>query len=169
MNRKLGALLGLTLGASLLAVPPPAAAAPTAGTSGPATTAPTTTTDPADSAATAEPAALPAGQIAALRRDLDLTPDQLATRLAVEAAAVPIEHRLRTELADAYAGTWVADDGRTVVVGVTDPTQAARVRAAGAEPRTVTRSLAELDRLAQFMGIKSLSDVALEGDLRLAQ
>ncbi|MFY1653641.1 ricin-type beta-trefoil lectin domain protein [Solwaraspora sp. WMMB762] len=170
MNRKLGALLGLTLSASLLAVPPPAAAAPTAGASGPATSAPTTapvagpatsapatTAAPADYAAAADMAALPAGQLAALRRDLDLTPDQLATRLAVETAAVPIEHRLRTELADAYAGTWVAADGRTVVVGVTDPVQAARVRAAGAEPRTVTRSLAELDRLAAGLDRRAAS------------
>ncbi|MFY1635532.1 ricin-type beta-trefoil lectin domain protein [Solwaraspora sp. WMMB335] len=129
MNRKLSALLGLALGASLLATPTPAGAAPIM------------------DAPTVDRAGPPAGQLAALRRDLDLTADQLTVRLAVEATAPSIERRLRSELTDAYAGTWVAADGRTVVVGVTDPARAGAVRAAGAEPRTVTRSLAELERL----------------------
>ncbi|WP_326550889.1 ricin-type beta-trefoil lectin domain protein [Micromonospora sp. NBC_01813] len=140
MKNKLGALLGLALGVSLLTTPTPAGAAPAAGNpDGPPLGAAPVATQPAD---------LPAGQLAALRRDLDLTAAELTTRLAVEATAGSIEQRLRTELADAYAGTWVAEDGRTVVVGVTDPAQADRVRAAGAQARTVTRGLADLERLA---------------------
>ncbi|MFY1697249.1 ricin-type beta-trefoil lectin domain protein [Solwaraspora sp. WMMA2101] len=137
MNRTLRALLGLTLGTALIAPPSAAVAAPTVT---PAQTAPTAATTPAG--------VLPAGQLAALRRDLDLTVEELDTRLAVEATAPDIEQRLRLELADAYAGTWVDADGRTVVVGVTDPAQADRVRAAGAEARVVPRGLRELDRLA---------------------
>ncbi|GAA3774298.1 hypothetical protein GCM10022225_72500 [Plantactinospora mayteni] len=142
MNRKLSALLGLTLGVSLLTAPTPASAG---------ATTPASATNPAVTVAAppaGDPAALPADQLAALRRDLGLTAGQLTARLAVEASAASVELRVRAELADVYAGTWVAADGRTVVVGVTDPARADRVRAAGAEPRTVTRNLAELERLA---------------------
>lgn len=152
MNRKLSALLGLALGASLFVAPATAFAAPTAGTPTPDMTSPASGT-PATAPFTAnesasEPAAVPAEQLAALRRDLDLTAAELTNRLAVEAAAPAIEQHLQAELADAYAGTWIAADGRTVVVGVTDPARAARVRATGAEARTVSRGLTELERLA---------------------
>ncbi|MDG4764972.1 ricin-type beta-trefoil lectin domain protein [Solwaraspora sp. WMMD406] len=152
MRHTWGALLGLALAASLIAVPPTAASAAPHTTSVGAGVADSPVADSpvADSPAADSPAAgaLPAEQLAALRRDLDLTTEELTTRLAVERLAPSIERRLRAELADTYAGTWVAADGRTVVVGVTDPARADRVRAAGAQPRIVARKLAELDRLA---------------------
>ena len=151
MNRRLGAFLGVAVltaglttlsGGTAVAAPVPdagatTAAGPTEVAAGPATAA-TTAADPA--------ADLPAGQLTALRRDLGLTADQLRARLAIEADAPSIERRLQAELGSAYGGTWLAADGRTVVVGVTDPARADRVRAAGAHPRTVARSLADLDR-----------------------
>jgi streptogrisin C len=91
-------------------------------------------------------AGLPAGQVAALHRDLGLSDAQIHDRLVVEAAAPFVERRLRAELGAAYGGAWVAPDGGALVVGVTDDRQAARVRAAGAQPRQVARSAAELDR-----------------------
>ncbi|WP_033339741.1 ricin-type beta-trefoil lectin domain protein [Catenuloplanes japonicus] len=123
MKRKIGALSSLILGASLLAstqAATPALAAPD----------------------------LPPGQVDALLRDLQVTDGQLATRLVTEAAAPPIEKQLQKTLGSAYAGTWVTEDGRTVIAGITDPARAAQVRAAGATPKVVTRNLATLDRLA---------------------
>jgi streptogrisin C len=102
--------------------------------------------DPAAPAATAQPAGLPAGQLAALRRDLGLTDAQIHDRLVVEATAPSIERRLRAELGAAYGGAWVAPGGDALVVGVTGPAQAARVRAAGARPQPVARTAADLDR-----------------------
>lgn len=153
MSRKLSALMGLALGTCLVVTATPAAASPA--TVSPAVVPPAvasaTATTPATTAATtpatAAPALVPASQLDALRRDLGLTAEELATRLAVDATASSIEPRMRAELADAYAGTWVAPDGRTTVVGLTDPTLTAKVRAAGAKPRIVTRSLAELRQL----------------------
>ncbi|BCB88187.1 hypothetical protein Psuf_055000 [Phytohabitans suffuscus] len=116
-----------------------AAAPPAVATAAPAP-------DPAAPAATAQPAGLPEGQAAALRRDLGLTDAQIHDRLVVEAVAPSIERRLRAELGAAYGGAWVARDGGALVVGVTDAAQAARVRAAGAQPRLVARGAADLDR-----------------------
>ena len=117
----------LTLGAAV----PPAAAAP----------------DPAAPAATtAQPIGLPAGQLAALRRDLGLGDERIHDRLVVEAAAPVVERRLRTDLGDTYGGAWVAPDGKSLVVGITDKAKASLVRAAGAQPRYVTRGAGDLDR-----------------------
>lgn len=115
-----------------------AAAAPTVASAAPAP-------DPAAPAASAR-TGLPPGQLAALRRDLGLDDAQIEDRLVVEAIAPFVERRLRAELGSAYGGAWVAPDGDSLIVGVTDEAQAARVRAAGAQPRRVGRSAAELDR-----------------------
>ena len=134
MIRHLGAVLGAaTLVGALAAAPAGAApAVPSA--------------DPAASAAVDPSAGLPAGQRAALRRDLGLTDEQLRVRSVVEAAAPSTERRLRAELGVAYGGSWIAGDGSTLVVGVTTAADATRVRRTGAQPQVVRRSLAELDR-----------------------
>src|SRR5688500_14520655 len=76
--------------------------------------------DPAAPSATAGRSGLPPGQLAALRRDLGLDDTQLHHRLVVEAAAPFVERRLRAELGATYGGAWVARDGGSLVVGVTD-------------------------------------------------
>ena len=81
---------------------------------------------------------------AALARDLGLSGDRLRSRLAVEAAAPVVQRRLQAKLGASYGGAWLAADGSSLVVGVTDATQAAEVRAAGAEPKVVARSAGEL-------------------------
>ncbi|MFI9639985.1 ricin-type beta-trefoil lectin domain protein [Micromonospora sp. NPDC051925] len=128
MLRQLGAVLGaVTLVAALATAP-----------GGVASAAPPTATDPSST--------IPAGQQAALRRDLGLTDDQLRRRSAVEAGAPSIERRLSAELGAAYGGSWIAADGSTLVVGVTTSTRADRVRSAGARPQVVRWSLADLGR-----------------------
>ncbi|MEU1753066.1 ricin-type beta-trefoil lectin domain protein [Micromonospora matsumotoense] len=134
MIRHLGAVLGAaTLVGALAAAPAGAAPAVPAA-------------DPAAPTAVDPSAGLPAGQRAALRRDLGLTDEQLRVRSVVEAAAPSTERRLRAELGVAYGGSWISGDGSTLVVGVTTAADATRVRRTGAQPQVVRRSLAELDR-----------------------
>jgi streptogrisin C len=84
------------------------------------------------------------GMVAALRRDLKLTDDQIADRLTTEAAAPVVEKRLRTRLGAAFAGAWIPAGAARLTVAVTDPGAAAAVRAEGAIPQVVTRSSADL-------------------------
>lgn len=83
---------------------------------------------------------------AAMRRDLGLSAGQVRARLAVEAGAPYVERRLRTELGTAFGGAWLAADATSLIVGVTDPVQAARITAAGARPAVVARSEGDLAR-----------------------
>ncbi|WBB72214.1 S1 family peptidase [Micromonospora sp. WMMD1128] len=81
----------------------------------------------------------------ALGRDLSLTRDQAVRRLRTERWAAGTVTTLRTELGAAYGGSWLAADGATLNVAVTDAPGAARVKAAGAVPKRVARGVAELD------------------------
>jgi streptogrisin C len=91
------------------------------------------------------PADGPSRLVAAAARDLGLTPEQVRTRFARDAAAARTLAALRERLADAYAGGWVTGDAGALVVAVTDTRSAAAVRAAGAEPRLVARSGSRLE------------------------
>ncbi|MFD0974887.1 S1 family peptidase, partial [Plantactinospora endophytica] len=81
----------------------------------------------------------------ALARDLSLTPAQARARLEREQWARGTTQRLRSELGAGYGGTWLAADGNQLNVAVTDQAAAARVRAAGAEPKLVSRNARQLD------------------------
>nr|MDT0657100.1 S1 family peptidase [Micromonospora sp. DSM 115978] len=83
--------------------------------------------------------------VAAMSRDLDLTEEQVRERLRTERWAGRTVGQLSAELGADYGGSWLAADGATLNVAVTDPAEAARVRAAGAEPKTVARSAGQLD------------------------
>ncbi|WP_307867810.1 ricin-type beta-trefoil lectin domain protein [Umezawaea beigongshangensis] len=83
----------------------------------------------------------------AMRRDLRLTDEQIEGRLAVEAAAPVVERQVRTELGADFGGAWLPEDGRALVVGVTDPSKVDAVREAGAEPKLVEHSEERLDDL----------------------
>ncbi|MGM1062006.1 S1 family peptidase [Saccharothrix sp. Mg75] len=77
--------------------------------------------------------------------------------LSVEPAALAeVQRTLGERLGDAYANSWLDPDGK-LVVGITDASRAAEVRAAGAVARTVSRSAAELD------SVKSTLDKKAEG------
>ncbi|MDG4785721.1 alpha-lytic protease prodomain-containing protein [Micromonospora sp. WMMD1102] len=81
----------------------------------------------------------------ALRRDLSLTEAQARTRLDRERWARTTTRQLRAELGAGYGGAWFTADGNRLMVAVTDQGTAARVRAAGAEPKLVTRNARQLD------------------------
>jgi streptogrisin C len=86
------------------------------------------------------------GMLAAMRRDLRLDDDQIAVRLRTEAAAPAVEKRLRTRLGAAFGGAWIPAGATRLTVAVTDPAQAAAVRAEGADPKLVGRGSADLSR-----------------------
>lgn len=69
----------------------------------------------------------------------------MQARLADEARAGKADLTLRKSLGGAYAGGWLSADAKTFTVGVTSEAQAVKVRAAGATPRLVARSLTQLD------------------------
>ncbi|MFE6779482.1 S1 family peptidase [Streptomyces sp. NPDC057702] len=83
----------------------------------------------------ASPAALHA-----LQRDLGLTREAAVARLAAEARAGRADRDVRQRLGQRTGGTWY--DARTarLVAAITDPADAATVRAAGATPRQVAHT-----------------------------
>lgn len=89
-----------------------------------------------------------AGLITSISRDLGLSPDAARAALARQDDA----QRIAERLPERGAGVWLDERTGAVVVAVTDEAAAARVREAGAEPRMVARSRADLDRLARDVG-----------------
>lgn len=86
--------------------------------------------------------------VAAMGRDLGYAPEQVAPRLAKEAAGGRLEHRVRVETGTAFAGAWLDADAE-LVVAVTDEAAARTARAAGAKATVVRWSeqrLAEVKR-----------------------
>ncbi|MDQ7907357.1 S1 family peptidase [Phytohabitans sp. ZYX-F-186] len=89
--------------------------------------------------------------LSALQRDLGLTQDQARTRLTSERSASRTIAELKAGAADAWGGAWLSADATRLTVAVTDPALAERVRAAGAEPKVVSRSAADLDTVKRTL------------------
>ncbi|KAI3324575.1 trypsin [Xylariaceae sp. AK1471] len=83
--------------------------------------------------------------LAAMKRDLGLDAKQATARVAREHAATDIIEQLRSSTGDSFAGAWIAEDGTTLNVGITDQALAAEVTAAGATPAIVANSLSKLE------------------------
>lgn len=91
----------------------------------------------------AEPA--PA-MIEAMARDLGLSESQARARLANEARAIAADEKVRAQLGDSFAGSWVTGPtSDALIVATTDATKAGAILAAGAQPKIVDRSLSTLD------------------------
>ncbi|WP_447005551.1 alpha-lytic protease prodomain-containing protein [Saccharothrix isguenensis] len=100
--------------------------------------------------ATADPPPNPTadgGMVAAMARDLHLTPEQARARIDREAGAARTESTLKARLGPDFAGAWMNADATELVVGVTSASQVRAVEAAGARAEVVRRSLADLDAL----------------------
>jgi streptogrisin C len=104
----------------------------------PAPAAPGPAVPPAGGAASAQ-------MLGALQRDLGLTADEARARLAREDDASRTDARLRKDLGAAYGGAYLTAGATSLVVAVTGRAHAAKVTAAGATARVVTRSAAQLD------------------------
>ncbi|BAL92154.1 putative serine protease [Actinoplanes missouriensis 431] len=83
--------------------------------------------------------------LAAMKRDMGLDGDQARTRLARSEWAGGVSATLAAQTGEDFGGAWLADDGTTLKVAVTDSRATAAVKAAGAVPVLVKRSEAELD------------------------
>ncbi|CAM3860853.1 S1 family peptidase [Kibdelosporangium persicum] len=81
--------------------------------------------------------------VAALQRDVGLTPDAARARLAADRHASDTGNVLRKRLPSSFGGAWI--DAGTLVVGVTDARAADAVRAAGGQARLVSRTEGHLD------------------------
>lgn len=103
-------------------------------------------------AAQAAPAAPPSAQlspglVSSMRAAFGLTEQQALVRIDQEAKATRQAPSARAAAGSSFGGSWFDQDKGVLVVGVTDPAAAERVRATGAEARLVGRTAAELDRL----------------------
>ncbi|GAA2622513.1 S1 family peptidase [Paractinoplanes durhamensis] len=78
--------------------------------------------------------------LAAMARDLGLDSDQATARLKRSLWASGVSARLAAETGADFGGAWLAADGTTLKIAVTDPDAAAAVRSAGAVPVLVKRS-----------------------------
>ncbi len=115
-----------------------------------------TTAAPAPAAPTAAVSTdLAPGMAAAMRRDLKLTDEQVASRLRTEAAAAVVEKRLRSALGTTFAGAWLGAGKQRLTVAVTDASAAAKVRAEGAEPTVVTRGERQLTAVKNALDKRS--------------
>ncbi|MDR6593339.1 S1 family peptidase [Saccharothrix longispora] len=102
---------------------------------------------PAAQAAPVTSGQLSPGLVSSMRAAFGLTEQQALVRIAREAEATRVAPSARTAAAGAFGGSWFDQDRGVLVVGVTDGKAAERVRATGAEPRLVSRTAAELDRV----------------------
>ncbi|BCJ42370.1 hypothetical protein GCM10010168_90950 [Actinoplanes ianthinogenes] len=101
--------------------------------------------------------------LAAMKRDLGLDADQATTRLNRSKWAGGVTATLAAATGDSYAGAWLAKDGTTLKVAVTDADAAAEVKAAGAVPVLVKRSESELDAAKSKLDAKVKSASGLTG------
>ena len=83
--------------------------------------------------------------LAAMKRDLGLDGDEARARLDRQQWAAKVTSTLRARTGGAYAGAWLAADGNTLNVAVTDAAMADEVAATGARPKMVEHSEQDLD------------------------
>ncbi|KAI1812184.1 peptidase alpha-lytic pro domain protein [Poronia punctata] len=82
--------------------------------------------------------------LSAMKRDLGLDAKDATSRVAREHWAADVIEQLRTSTGNSFAGAWIAEDGTTLKVAVTDKAVADQVKAAGATPTIVSNSLSKL-------------------------
>ncbi|SDT77876.1 S1 family peptidase [Actinoplanes derwentensis] len=95
--------------------------------------------------AASTPGGLSPELLAAMKRDLGLDGDQAAARLARSEWAGGVSATLAAQTGESFGGAWLAADGKTLKIAVTDSESASAVQAAGAVPVLVKRSEAALD------------------------
>lgn len=102
--------------------------------------------------ATAAPAATRDTFSAAVQRDLGLTEAQANARFAQQDKAAAVERSLRGSLGAAFGGAYFDAAAGKLVVGVTDASKAAAVRAAGAQAAVVHYSQSDLNAVTSALG-----------------
>jgi streptogrisin C len=97
-------------------------------------------TTPSGSTATPSTGRVSAKILAVMERDLGVDGDQAEARLLRSNWASGVSSRLAAETGADFGGAWLATDGTTLKIAVTDAAAASTVRAAGAVPVLVDRS-----------------------------
>ncbi|MCI0384813.1 S1 family peptidase [Streptomyces sp. CNQ085] len=95
------------------------------------------------------------------------TPTPVAPRPLTPTAAGQLASTLAGDLEDDMAGAYYDAEGRKLVVNVLSETGAETVRQAGAEPRMVEHSLAQLEAVRKDLTAKSVPGTARAVDHRL--
>jgi streptogrisin C len=85
--------------------------------------------------------------VSAMQREFGLSEAQAKARMAFEAAVPAIEKSLKLELSDRFGGAWLNTEGNKLIVGVTNEADADLVRSAGAEPKRVKYTTAQLEEV----------------------
>ncbi|KAK5627341.1 hypothetical protein RRF57_003056 [Xylaria bambusicola] len=103
--------------------------------------------------------------LAAMKRDLGLDAKEATARIAREHWAADVIEQLRSSAGDSFAGAWVAEDGHTLNVGITNEALASEVTAAGATPAIMANSLSKLEEAKKALDNQDISQVkTLEAD-----
>ncbi|WP_067505042.1 S1 family peptidase [Actinoplanes sp. TFC3] len=108
-------------------------------------------TSPAGVRVTPQSDAVAPQLLAAMKRDLGVSADEATARVKRAKWAAGVATQLRSATGNAYGGSWLAADGTTLNIAITDEGLAGKVRAAGAEPKLVTRSVEQLDAAKQAL------------------
>jgi streptogrisin C len=102
--------------------------------------------------------------LAAMQRDLGLNADQAAARLKRAKWASGVSAKLAAETGSDFGGSWMAPDGTTLKVAVTNADAAKAAKAAGAVPvmvkhseQTLDAAKAKLDAARSKTGAKALT------------
>ncbi|GAA1265978.1 alpha-lytic protease prodomain-containing protein [Sphaerisporangium rubeum] len=103
----------------------------------------------------------PPGVMEALTRDLHLAPGQIMERLRNEARLTPVAIELRKKLGVRFGGSYFSGPtSATLTVASTSTADVPLIAAAGAQPRVVDKSLAELLGLLAVLAKKAPSPTA---------
>jgi streptogrisin C len=92
--------------------------------------------------------------VQAMQRDLGLTKAQAEQRLQDEAEARKVHETVTAQLGEEFAGAYYDAERATLVVGVTDAAEFSAVKAAGATPKLVEHTVAELESAAAKLDAK---------------
>lgn len=92
---------------------------------------------------------LPPELVAALERDLGLSPDEFIERSELAQRLADFAEELRTQFPDQFGGAWM--EGGTPTVAITTDSLTERVAKAGFEVRNVSRSESQLNRDASAL------------------
>lgn len=97
--------------------------------------------------------------LAAMKRDLGLDAEAATARIARELSATAVIDNIKRSTGDDFAGAWVARDGTTVHVGITNEARAAEVEAAGATAVFMRNSLTKLEQAKKALDAIEIDQV----------
>lgn len=100
----------------------------------------------------------------AMQRDLGISGDEALARLKRQQWASKVSADVLSDTGSSFGGSWLAGDGKTLNIAVTDAGLAAKVNATGARAKVVTRSAKQLDAAkARLDAAATRADRALPG------